>query len=477
MSPGIVRFYFASKAAMLVASLQFLATEFEEQLMLPVARLKSRPVAALELLVRLYLDPELASPRKVSVWYSFWGEASSRQEYYDICGQLDENFAALVRELIGQLIVETQQPELDPDGIALGLNGVLELLWQDFAFRSETEIDRIAARARCMAYLRSIFPRSFAAGGSGANTAPDANAPLAAWAYDDARLFAQERIRVFQNSWQYAAHASRILADGDIVAVDLGTERALLVRDDAGRLHAFRNSCTLAPHALVTGNHAGAGAIACRLHGVRFGRDGNCLEAGRAPPLQPLQAVQVSDLVLIRAAGIRVDGSAAAWLALALPGPVAPLGYARDLPVAADWKLVVEMWPEGLKQTADGGVTGDAPSGSSTHFLFPNQWLTLQQHGFEVVQVLPTTPGRCLLRAQHFATGASKEGRVAGYLEFRALRQGLSAAAEVMASTQRGLLTMGHLAAPNSSPVNAAWRRRLSLLLAAPEPPRNGSPY
>ena len=29
MSPGIVRFYFDSKAAMLVASLQFLAAEFE----------------------------------------------------------------------------------------------------------------------------------------------------------------------------------------------------------------------------------------------------------------------------------------------------------------------------------------------------------------------------------------------------------------------------------------------------------------
>ena len=42
MSPGIVRFYFASKAAMLVASLQFLAAEFEEQLLVPVARLKSR---------------------------------------------------------------------------------------------------------------------------------------------------------------------------------------------------------------------------------------------------------------------------------------------------------------------------------------------------------------------------------------------------------------------------------------------------
>src|SRR6202453_4094524 len=125
MSPGIVRFYFDSKAAMLVASLQFLAAEFEEQLLVPVAKLKSRPVAALQLLVDLYLDPDIASPRKVSVWYAFWGEASSRQEYYDICGQKDESFAALVRELIAGLIAVTSQRHLDPDGVALGLIGVL----------------------------------------------------------------------------------------------------------------------------------------------------------------------------------------------------------------------------------------------------------------------------------------------------------------------------------------------------------------
>src|ERR1035438_8155699 len=42
MSPGIVRFYFDSKAAMLVASLQYLAAEFEERLLVPVARLEER---------------------------------------------------------------------------------------------------------------------------------------------------------------------------------------------------------------------------------------------------------------------------------------------------------------------------------------------------------------------------------------------------------------------------------------------------
>jgi AcrR family transcriptional regulator len=37
LSPGIVRFYFDSKAAMLVASLEYLAAEFEERVMAPVA--------------------------------------------------------------------------------------------------------------------------------------------------------------------------------------------------------------------------------------------------------------------------------------------------------------------------------------------------------------------------------------------------------------------------------------------------------
>ena len=76
LSPGIVRFYFRSKAAMLVASLQFLATEFEERVVTPVVALRGQPALALQRLVELYFDPDIASPRKVAVWYAFWGEAT-----------------------------------------------------------------------------------------------------------------------------------------------------------------------------------------------------------------------------------------------------------------------------------------------------------------------------------------------------------------------------------------------------------------
>jgi TetR/AcrR family transcriptional repressor of bet genes len=161
LSPGIVRFYFNSKAAMLVAALEYLAAEFEERVLKPVAALKHSPVVALGLLVELYLDAEIASPRKVSVWYSFWGEASSRQEYLDICGSKDEDFAALVHELTATLIEQTGATHLDADGVTLGLIGVLEVLWQGIAFQSEQNLDRRACVARALAYLRSVFPGQF----------------------------------------------------------------------------------------------------------------------------------------------------------------------------------------------------------------------------------------------------------------------------------------------------------------------------
>src|ERR1700730_84358 len=163
MSPGIVRFYFDSKDAMLVASLAYLAAEFEERVMAPVSRLKDTPVKALEQLVELYLDPDIASPRKVSVWYSFWGEASSRQEYLDLCGKKDEDFAALVHDLIERVVAQTGQSQLDADGVALGLIGVLEVLWQGIAFTNEDKLDRDAAKQRSFAFLRSVFPGQFGA--------------------------------------------------------------------------------------------------------------------------------------------------------------------------------------------------------------------------------------------------------------------------------------------------------------------------
>src|ERR1700733_249168 len=60
MSPGIVNFYFETKAALLVAALEHLAVEFEERVQVPLEALRTDPVRALPRLIELYLDPEIA---------------------------------------------------------------------------------------------------------------------------------------------------------------------------------------------------------------------------------------------------------------------------------------------------------------------------------------------------------------------------------------------------------------------------------
>ncbi|HME39114.1 MAG TPA: TetR family transcriptional regulator C-terminal domain-containing protein [Steroidobacteraceae bacterium] len=494
MSPGIVRFYFASKAAMLVASLQFLATEFEEQLLVPVTRLKSRPVAALELMVDLYLDPEIASPRKVSVWYAFWGEASSRQEYYDICGQKDESFASLVRELIERLIVETGQAQLDPDGIALGLIGVLEMLWQDFAFQTEADIDRPAAKRRAMAYLRSIFPGEFVASPDHAG-APGGDRRLAAWTYANARLFVVERESLFQDSWQLAGHREQVPRPGDFFGADLGVDRALVVRDAAGAVRAFRNSCSEAPHILIAARAGHVKLIQCAVHDLQYELDGRRHGVRGAADLTALDLRSLGELLLVRSAQRRGPEVSAIdpWAEFSPPPGSRPLGPPSETAVAADWKLMIEQWLDSTPKSASGVADprdwssrgyrlllgSVADSRWQRQFIAPNHVIEVRPDGFTILQVLPVEPGRSLIRQFDFTLCESdRVARALRYLASRLYPSTRGSAVAVAESTQKGIVTFGHAAADgaHAAAAAAAFRRQLVMLvpmLALARPPNS----
>ena len=432
MSPGIVRFYFDSKDAMLLASLAHLAAEFEERVMVPVAQLRETPVVALERLVDLYLDPDIASPRKVSVWYSFWGEASSRQEYYDICGRKDEDFAALVRDLVARVVAMTGDARLDIDGIALGLIGALEVLWQGIAFQSEVDIDREAARRQSMGFLRSVFPGEFGVGARGSLSADRTGATsggadlprhLPRWAYADGALLGAERERLFRAAWQVVGHVSEIPAVGDFLTGDLGGERALVVRDEKGVLRAFRNACRRRPHALVS---ARAGhfdeLIACVPHGLEFGLDGKLLHGGVDGDLAPLEIKEKSGVILVRAGGTlaREGGPAlTGWEGFA---ELVPVG-AREFAVAADWKLVVEQWLEGTPA-------------ARRRYLAPNQLVEVWRGGAAVLQVVPVGVGRSRLVRLDYGVSGRLDAWIAQQIELAESTQtGLAAASDDFAES------------------------------------------
>jgi TetR/AcrR family transcriptional repressor of bet genes len=463
LSPGIVRFYFDSKAAMLVASLEHLAAEFEQRVMTPVARLKDSPVKALRLLVELYLDADIASPRKVSVWYAFWGEASSRQEYQEICGKKDEEFAMLVRELIERMIALSGARHLDADGVALGLIGVLEVLWQGIAFQSEANIDRAGAIERSLRFLDSVFPGEFPVGALAAarqRAALPAVRRLPARAYADAALLTAERTELLWPAWQLLGHEAELRAPGDFLTGDLSGERALIVRGERARLHVFRNTCRRRPHALLAPRRGHLrSAIHCASHSLTYSFDGR-LVAGTTPgDLTPLEMRRAGPLIFARTSGgvagggtsDALESAAASWDAFAALTP----RLVADRDVDADWKLIVEQWLENPQP--------------QQQVVAPNLLLDVGAAGALILQVTPLAPGRSRLRRFDFAPRTARapdKARRARDAWQRRMSAWIGEQIELAESTQAGLATAGESAEDGPVPAKLAeFRESIAALL------------
>ncbi len=466
MSPGIVNFYFETKAALLIAALEYLAVEFEETVLAPLAAMREQPVQALDRLVELYLDPVLASARKVSVWYSFWGESSSRREYYTICGKRDVAFAALVRDLVARLIRQTGSLHLDADAVALGLIGALEIMWQEIAFQDESVLDRASCRLRCRAYLRSVFPGQFGqhaapepARGEGAGALPRA-------AYFSAAVLEKEMAAIFRGQWLWLCCLGDLPETGCYVTVESAADRLLVVRDLSGKIQVFQNRCRQRPHAIrETPEGRFADAIRCEADGTAYGWDG--LEASGAVR---------GGLTSVAA---RIDGDAICLASgsrdvpLCLP-PLTPVGRWQSTDLPADWKLVVEHWAaclaaqtagalfeiaeEGMTQTINMHDADRIPSGTlylrllegdieavtdphiSHRLIWPNLFVESRPDGVTIQQVLPLGPGECRVRLRHYTRGiADRAARARCYLAERLARAARRTALQAAASASRGL--------------------------------------
>ncbi|HLZ98900.1 MAG TPA: Rieske 2Fe-2S domain-containing protein, partial [Steroidobacteraceae bacterium] len=409
--------------------------------------------------------------------------------YYDICGQKDESFAALVRELIERLIADASQPHLDPDAIALGLIGALEMIWQEFAFRTERDIDRAAAKRRCMAYLRSVFPGQFRAAGAGRRVgiAAARATRVPGWIYADDAIHALERAALFEPAWTAVGHESDIPRGGDFLTQDTGVERVLVVRGASGAVHALRNSCPESPHALVA-RRSGRfeDGIRCKLHGLEFSLEGRGAPGSAAADLTILDASVASGLIFARPRSGEGTASPRLGFEREPPAGLTSLGPPLELRVAADWKTVVERWLEDAPHPAPGAAQecilwrADPLGGSAwsarrylslvdclpdaiwqRQFMMPNQLVELRPDGLSVTQALPAGPGRCLVRRLDYTALSPDDGaRAVLYLARRLAPHARRMILETAESVQRGMIDFGYeIAAGGAGAPAVGWFR------------------
>ena len=161
LSQGIVNFYFRSKEALLIETLKYMAAEYERFWTAALRKAGPRPADKLAAIIAADFDPVMASRKKVTVWYAFWGEARWRPEYLKICQSLSESYFAETRALCQEIVAAGGYKDIDADWVARGLNAMIDGLWLDI-LTSPKAIDRKDAKRTCLALLGAVFPQEFA---------------------------------------------------------------------------------------------------------------------------------------------------------------------------------------------------------------------------------------------------------------------------------------------------------------------------
>jgi phenylpropionate dioxygenase-like ring-hydroxylating dioxygenase large terminal subunit len=101
---------------------------------------------------------------------------------------------------------------------------------------------------------------------------------LPGWCYTSPDFFAAEMTHIHRRNWLFVGRTDEIAAPGDYRALDTVGGPVILLRDRAGALRAFANTCRHRGSQLLTGS-GNVKAITCPYHAWSYGLDGALLGA------------------------------------------------------------------------------------------------------------------------------------------------------------------------------------------------------
>ena len=158
LSRGISNFHVQSKEQLLLETLRTIYQEFDESWRNIAADAVRLPAEKLKAIIETNLMPPIASKKKLAVWLAFWGEASSRKTYLEICAAHDREWDAAVEDIIRKMAGDGFNFRgMSPGKIAQSLTAMMDGFWVEYLIAGDRYTPQDAIRA-CYAYLASFFP-------------------------------------------------------------------------------------------------------------------------------------------------------------------------------------------------------------------------------------------------------------------------------------------------------------------------------
>ncbi len=160
LSLGLVNLHFKSKDKLMEETLRHLSEEYESACYAAMASAGPSAADKLRALVELDFSPRVCDPRKLAVWFAFWGEAKSRPTYQQICARNDRRYEKIVTDLCQEIVEVGGYTEINATTMASGLSALVNGLWLDLLMTPE-DMPVETARNISFFFLSHAFPNHF----------------------------------------------------------------------------------------------------------------------------------------------------------------------------------------------------------------------------------------------------------------------------------------------------------------------------
>ncbi len=160
LSAGIISLHFGSKDNLLAATLERLIIEHRAKWIEAAKNPRLDAAARLWALMEAHFAPEICTPVKIRVWFAFFGEATHRATYRQLCERFDTERGDFMDACCEKLVADGGYRVGDPERLSHLIESTADGLWLDMLLYPE-EMDVANARNQMRTLLHHLFPAHF----------------------------------------------------------------------------------------------------------------------------------------------------------------------------------------------------------------------------------------------------------------------------------------------------------------------------